>query len=491
MTGLDGGTIRIRVGIHAGQPALEPPNYLGIDVHRAARIMSSAHGGQVVLSRHTAELLDSSTELKNLGNHRFKDFDAPERIYQLGTAEHPPLRSLYRLTLPVPATPFLGREHEVAQVVSLLTHPDTRLLTLTGPGGTGKTRLAIHAASQANDHYPDGTTWVPLAPLRDPTLVLPTIAQALDLREQPGQPLADTLAQTLLGKQALLLLDNAEHLLPDAARELAALLQVCPTLNLLITSRERLAVTAETAWPVPPLDDLDGERLFLDRAHAAGVDLSLDETIRDLCRRLDQLPLAIELAAARTPVLVPAQLLERLGQRLDLLKGARDTDPRQRTLRATIDWSYELLDPEEQRVYRALSVFADGCTLDAQSTSRGQESTRSSRSSTRASFAAAPAEGRATGCWRRFASTPRNGSTRSAPQSRRDGHMRSVTSSSPSEIPIVSTARTALTGWSNSRRERTSGWRRHGGARSTTSTTNCVCFTLCVDSGTRAAPWAS
>ena len=366
MAGLDGGPIRVRVGIHSGHPALDPPNYLGIDVHRAARIMSSAHGGQVVLSRHTAELLDGDVELKDLGNHRFKDFDAPERIYQLGTAEHPPLKSLYRLTLPVPATPFLGREHEVADVKALLTNPDTRLLTLTGPGGTGKTRLAIHAASQTADSFPDGTAWIPLAPLRDPTLLIPTIANALEIRERPDQPLAKTIAEILLGKKALLLLDNAEHLLPHAGRELAALLADCPTLKLLATSRERLRIAAETIWPVPGLIAREGEELFVERAAAAGVHLELDETVATLCARLDGLPLAIELAAARTRMLSSAAILERLDGRLDLLSTRdHDVDDRQRTLEATIAWSFDLLDPDEMSALCALSVFAGGCTIDA------------------------------------------------------------------------------------------------------------------------------
>ncbi len=366
MTGLDGGPIRIRVGIHTGQPALHTPKYLGIDVHRAARIMSAAHGGQVVLSRQTAELLDGAVALKDLGNHRFKDFDAPERIYQLGDAEHPPLTSLYRLTLPVPATPFLGREHELAEVVALLTDPDTRLLTLTGPGGTGKTRLALQAAAEARDTFPDGVTWIPLAPLRDPALVIPTLAQTLGIRERPGQPPAETIAETLLGKKTLLLLDNAEHLLPEAAAEVAALLGGCPTLTLLVTSRERLRVAAETGWPVPPLSHADGEQLFVDRAHAAGVQVPLDDTIRELCRRLDDLPLAIELAAARTRMLSPTTIRRRLDERLDLLATRdHDVDERQRTLEATISWSYDLLDSDEQRALRALSIFAGGCTPDA------------------------------------------------------------------------------------------------------------------------------
>ena len=335
-------------------------------MHRAARIMSSAHGGQVVLSRETVELLPAGVfALRDLGDHRFKDLGTPERVFQLGEGEHPRLKSLYRVTLPVPATPFLGREAELATVVELLTHPATRVLTLTGPGGTGKTRLALQAAAEASDRFVDGITWVALAPLRDPALMLPTIARALDLTERADEPLAATLTRALLGKKALLLLDNLEHLLPRAAQDLAALTTACPTLRLLTTSRESLRVQAETVWPVPPMSETDGEQLFLERAHAAGVDLTRDETVRVLCRRLDDLPLALELAAARTTVFTPTQLLDRIEQRLDLLKGGRDADPRQQTLRAAIEWSYQLLDPAEQSVYRALSVFAGGCTYDA------------------------------------------------------------------------------------------------------------------------------
>jgi predicted ATPase/class 3 adenylate cyclase len=370
MTGLQTGPIRLRVGIHTGEPRLDPPKYVGLDVHHAARIMSAGHGGQVVLSPTTVALLEPGTfQLKALGHHRLKDLSNPIPLHQLlldGLPhEFPRLRTLYHSTLPVPATPFLGRETELAEVVKRLTDPNTRLLTLTGPGGTGKTRLALQAAAEASDSYPDGLIWVALAPLRDPVLVVPTIAQALEIREHPGEDLTAIIATRLLGKKTLLLLDNAEHLLPHLAHGLIALLAQCPTLRLLVTSRERLQLGAETSWPVPPLTATDGERLFLERTRAAGVELERGEMVSELCRRLDELPLAIELAAARTPLYTTAQLLERLGQRLDLLKGTRDTDPRQHTLRATLDWSYQLLDPEEQRVYRALSVFAGGCTLDA------------------------------------------------------------------------------------------------------------------------------
>ena len=364
MQGLDGGPIRVRVGIHTGQPALDPPNYLGIDVHRAARIMSSAHGGQVVLSRHTAELLDGNLELKDLGNHRFKDFDTPERLYQLGTAEHPPLKSLYRLTLPVPATPFLGREHDVAEVTALLLHPETRLLTLTGPGGTGKTRLAIQAAREASDSYPDGTTWIPLAPLRDHALLIPTIARGLELAEETGSP-AETVARSLAGKRALLVVDNVEHLLPEAALALAELVAACPTSTLLATSRERLSIEGEREYPVDSLDHGDAIDLLFARAGALSVHLDDDQAVDALVERLDRLPLAVELAAARLKLLRPGQLLERLGERLDLLKGGRDAEPRQETLRATIAWSYDLLTQDEQRLFRRLSVFRGAATVAA------------------------------------------------------------------------------------------------------------------------------
>jgi hypothetical protein len=237
MERLQDGPIRVRVGVHTGEPGLDPPKYLGLDVHRAARIMSSAHGGQVVLSPSTVALLEpDSVQLKELGRHRLKDLSSPIPLHQLLVdglpREFPRLRTLYHSTLPVPATAFLGREAELVEVTQRLTDPDTRLLTLTGPGGTGKTRLALQAAAEVSESFPDGVWWVPLAPLRDPALALATVAQAVQLSAQPGTGLADALAQALLGRRTLLVLDNAEHLLPDLARELAALLAQCPTLRL-------------------------------------------------------------------------------------------------------------------------------------------------------------------------------------------------------------------------------------------------------------------
>lgn len=367
MTCLESGPIRIRVGIHTGEPALDPPKYVGLDVHRAARIMSAAHGGQVVLSRETADLLPADRFLlTDLGDHFFKDIAPPQRMYQLGGAEHPALKSLYRVDLPVPATPFLGREWELQAVVDLLARADTRVLTLTGPGGSGKTRLALQAATDVRRAFVDGVRWVALAPVRDPSLAIPSIATAVGVAEQPGESLGETLARALLGKRMLVLLDNAEHLLPDLARIVATLTDACPTLRLLVTSRERLQIGVETTWDVPTLGIEDAVELFAQRARAVRSDFGPGPDVVEICSRLDQLPLAIELAAARVRALSVDAILARLEDRLGLLTSrARDVDDRQRTLEATIAWSYDLLDDDERRGLRALSIFSGGCTLEA------------------------------------------------------------------------------------------------------------------------------
>jgi predicted ATPase/class 3 adenylate cyclase len=359
---LAAGTIQVRVGLHTGTPLLTEDGYIGPDVHKGARIAAAGHGGQVLVSTSTASLVD--TQLTDLGEHRLKDLSAPERIHQLADGEFPPLKTLYRTNLPVPATPFLGRDAELAQVLELLTEDGVRLLTLTGPGGTGKTRLALQAAAAASDSFPDGVFWVPLAPLRDPELVLPTLAQALTVSEDPGIPLEDTLVAHLSGKTLLLLLDNVEHLLPPAAQRIAAL-RASNGSCLLVTSRERLRIGGEQTWPVPPLAEADGTALFLARARAVDPAFTESPAVDELCARLDELPLAIELAAARTAVFSAEQLLERLSQRLDLLKGDRDADPRQQTLRATIEWSHDLLAEDEQALFRRLAVFVGGCTYEA------------------------------------------------------------------------------------------------------------------------------
>jgi predicted ATPase/class 3 adenylate cyclase len=351
--GLAPGPIRVRMGIHTGTPHLGDEGYVGVDVHRAARIAACGDGGQVLVSASTAAL--TGTEgLRDLGEHRLKDLSAPERLYQLGDGEFPALKSLYRTNLPVPATPFLGREHELAQVLSLLE--GARLLTLTGPGGTGKTRLALQAAAEASDRYPHGVFWLPLAPLRDSELVLESAGQALGAK--------DGLAEHIADKELLLLFDNFEHVI-EAATGLAELLAACPNLQLLVTSRELLRLPAEQAYPVPPLDPEDGTELFLARAHAVDPAFVTTPAVPELCARLEQLPLALELAAARVRVLSPEQLLDRLSQRLDLLKAGRGVDVRQETLRATIEWSHDLLAEEEKRLFARLAVFRGGCTLES------------------------------------------------------------------------------------------------------------------------------
>jgi predicted ATPase/class 3 adenylate cyclase len=351
---LASGPIQVRVGLHTGTPLLTDEGYVGGDIHRAARIGAAGHAGQVLVSASTAQLVEH--ELTDLGAHRLKDLSAPERVYQLGDGEFPALRSLYHTNLPVPATAFLGREQELAEVVELLSSEDTRLLTLTGPGGTGKTRLALQAAAEASDAFPDGIWWVPLAPLRDPKLVLETAAQVVGSKNGLAEHIAD--------KEMLCLFDNFEQVV-EAGAELAELLASCPNLDLLVTSRERLRVRAEQTYPVPPLAEGDGVALFTARARAVDPSFASSEAVGELCLRLDELPLALELAAARTVLFSPEQLLERLSERLDLLKGERDADPRQQTLRATIEWSYDLLSEREQELFARLSVFAGGCSYDA------------------------------------------------------------------------------------------------------------------------------
>jgi len=347
--------IPVRMGLHTGTPLLTDEGYVGADVHRAARIAAAGHGRQVLVSTATAALVDSS-ELRDLGEHRLKDLSAPERIFQLGDGEFPALKTLYRTNLPIPATQFLGREQELGDVRTLLARDDARLLTLTGAGGSGKTRLALHAAGEVAEAYPDGVWWVPLAPLTDPGDVGPTAARVLG-----G---GGTLPELVDGRRLLLLLDNFEHVV-EAAPEVAAVLAECPHADVLVTSRERLRVQGEQVYPVPVLERTEARRLFVTRARAAHPDFEPDEHLDELCGRLDDLPLALELAAARTSLLSTEQLLERLGNRLDLLRGGRDAETRQQTLRATIEWSYDLLEPAEQRLLAALSVFRGGWTLEA------------------------------------------------------------------------------------------------------------------------------
>jgi predicted ATPase/class 3 adenylate cyclase len=345
--------LRVRMGVHTGEPLATADGYVGVDVHRAARIAAAGHGGQVLLSQSTRELV-GPTGLRDLGEHWLKDFEAPERIWQLGEHEFPPLKTLYQTNLPVPATRFLGREQERREVAALLR--EHRLVTLTGPGGTGKTRLGLQVAAEAAGSYADGVYWVGLASLRDAALVVPTIAEALGVK--------DSLPARIGAKRQLLLLDNLEQLV-DCAPELAALLGACPNLTLLVTSREPLRLSGERHYPVLPLREADAQSLFRERAHAFAAEVEVDGEVAEICRRLDHLPLAIELAAARVTALSPSAILTRLERRLPLLTGgARDLPERHRTLRATIDWSYELLSQDEQRTFAGLAVFTDGCALE-------------------------------------------------------------------------------------------------------------------------------
>jgi predicted ATPase/class 3 adenylate cyclase len=351
---LAGQSIRVRVGLHTGTPHLTDEGYVGADVHRAARIAAVAHGGQVVLSAATAALAGEAG-FHDLGEHRLKDLSAPERLYQLGNEEFPALKSLYRTNLPVPPTPFLGRERELSEVSARLMN-GARLLTLTGAGGSGKTRLALQAAGAVADGFPDGVYWVPLATLQDPQLVLDAAAKSLD---------AEDAAVHIGSKQLLLYFDNFEHLV-GAASEVAGLVSACPNLKVLVTSREPLHVSGEQEYPVSPFVHQEAVGFFMARARAVDPGFEPDPAVAEICARLDNLPLALELAAARVKVLPPEQLLTRLEQRLPLLTGgARDAPERQRTLRTTIAWSYDLLAGEEQRIFRALGVFVGGCTLVA------------------------------------------------------------------------------------------------------------------------------
>jgi predicted ATPase/class 3 adenylate cyclase len=347
---LASGPIALRIGLHTGTPLLTEDGYVGDDVHFAARVAASAHGGQVVLSPATRTLLDERYPLLELGEHRLKDIPEPVAIFQLGAGQFPPLKTISNTNLPRPASSFVGRERELQEVISCI-EDGSRLLTLTAPGGSGKTRLALEAAATLVPEYKAGVFWVGLASLRDPALVTETIAQTLGAK--------DGLADHIGEREMLLLLDNLEQVI-EAAPELSSLLQGCRNLTLLVTSRELLRVQGEVEYPVPPLVEAEALSLFCERAQAEPSD-----EINELCRRLDNLPLAVELAAARAKALSPAQILERLSQRLDLLKGGRDADPRQQTLRATIEWSYDLLSEDEQQLFARLSVFAGGCTLEA------------------------------------------------------------------------------------------------------------------------------
>jgi predicted ATPase/class 3 adenylate cyclase len=375
---LASGPIRVRMGIHTGEPLRTDEGYVGMDIHRGARIAAAGHGGQVLISQAARELvqddLPEEFDLHDLGEHRLKDLSRPQRIFQLLAEglerEFPPLATLENrpTNLPPQPTPLIGRERELAEVVELLSRPDVRMLTVTGPGGAGKTRLALQAAADLLDDFADGVFFVGLSAITEPSLVLPTIAQALGVKETGGLSSEDALQRFLHDRELLLVLDNLEHLL-DSAPQLGDLVLKAPAVRAIVSSRAPLRVSGEREYPVPELAEQDGIALFSERAQAIKPDFHLNgdaPAVAEICRRLDGLPLAIELAAARAKVLSPAALLERLDERLPVLTGGpRDVPDRQRTLRDTIAWSYELLDETERRLFSRLAVFAGGFALAA------------------------------------------------------------------------------------------------------------------------------
>jgi len=383
--------LKVRMGIHTGEAQERDGDYFGTAVNRAARIMAIGHGGQVLLSSVTAALFEDLPQeeiaLNNLGEVRLRGLARPEHVYQLDirglASAFPPLRTEAALSgnLPQQLTSFVGREKEQEEVSQLLS--TARLLMLTGPGGTGKTRLSLEVAGDLQDHFANGAWLVELAPLSDPAAVAAAVAGLWDLRENPMMPLERVLADYLRGKETLLILDNCEHLVAACAQLAADLLAVAPRLTILASSREGLGIVGETTYHLPTLripeagiSDLqslqgfESVQLFVDRARAVRPGFSLTAenapAIGRIVRRLDGIPLAIELAAARLKLLPPQQLAERLDDRFRLLTGgSRTALPRQQTLRALIDWSYDLLDEEERWFMRQMAVFAGGWTLEA------------------------------------------------------------------------------------------------------------------------------
>ena len=383
--------VKVRMGLHTGEAPLVGGEYAGLDVNRAARIAAAAHGGEILISEATRALVDSALEaglgFRDLGEHRLKDLDRPERLHRVlveGLAsDFGPPRSLDARpgNLPVDLSPFIGREAVLEQIHHLSEH--NRLVTLTGPGGSGKTRLSIQVARDLVDGFPDGAFVVQLAPVVDPELVPDAIGTALGVARPADRSMLDTIAEHVADTSLLLVLDNLEQVI-EAAPVVTALLRAAPELHVVATSREALRIEGEQEFAVPPMAVADpasasdteallateSVALFVDRARSVRPDFSPGReevaAIAAICARLDGLPLAIELAAARVRVLAPAQIADRLDHALGVLSGGgRDRPTRQQTLRDAIAWSYDLLDEAERTFFRRLAVFRGGCTLEA------------------------------------------------------------------------------------------------------------------------------
>jgi predicted ATPase/class 3 adenylate cyclase len=397
----DGHRVRVRMGLHTGQASLGAGAYVGFDVHRAARIAAAGSGGQVLLSESMHALvsrdLPDGVTIRDLGTHRLKDLAVPERMFQLVVsgldAEFPALRTVEggRTNLPPQLTSFVGRERELAELQALARAH--RLVTVIGSGGTGKTRLMVQTAAELVGEQPDGVWLVELAPISDPDLIMQAVARGLGISDSPGRPLGETVIDFLRTKSLLLLIDNCEHLIVNVAELAEQVLAACPAISFMASSREALGVAGERVFQVPSLslpdavveadehaeaDDgwfadvgaAEAVRLFVDRATAVLPSFSLTPSdapaVVEICRRLDGIPLAIELAAARVPLLSVQEIAQRLGDRFRLLTGGRRTAlPRQQTLQALIDWSWDLLTDDERMLLRRLSVFAGGCTVEA------------------------------------------------------------------------------------------------------------------------------
>ncbi len=370
------GPLLVRMGIHTGAAEIRDGDYYGTALNRAARIESIAHGGQIVVSLTTSDLLrDTPVELLDLGEHRLRDLGEPERVSQVIHPDLPrqfaPLRSVesYRTNLPLQTTSFVGREDDMDEVIEALE--GARVVTLTGVGGVGKTRLAIQVAAELLPRFPDGAWLVELGPLSDPAGLPDVVAGALVIQPRQGMTMAESVVDALREKELLVVLDNCEHVIATAARMVDEIVRSCPGIRVLSTSREGLGLRGERQMTVRSLDlPVESVQLFVDRAQEAGGRFALDEStapaIAQICTRLDGIPLALELAAARTRMMTPSEIAARLDERFRLLTGgSRTAVERHQTLRQAVDWSYDLLEPREREILDRLGVFAGGFTLDA------------------------------------------------------------------------------------------------------------------------------